>query len=186
MTPTPQTLLPVSPTRRTHLRRPPGGGAWGAGRAAFGHRLRRQCGHASACAWTGAALLLGGLLAPPALAQAPATAFITQAAHVADTADRPGAGLGWGEGAGATGGLLRVPLNGRTAVVWEPARWRPSLPHPADAAAPAPVERLGLDFRATGPADAPRALLRVQLSAQSVLNFRPRGGGMLVTYKSQF
>lgn len=53
-------------------------------------------------------------------------------------------------------------------------------PHAAQPAA------LNLDFRRKSAHQQAKDLLRVQLTADSVLNFRPRGGGLVVTYRAQF
>lgn len=47
--------------------------------------------------------------------------------------------------------------------------------------------RLALEFKTKSPLkDLRTSLLRVQLSGQSALHFRPRGGGMQVTYRETF
>jgi hypothetical protein len=47
--------------------------------------------------------------------------------------------------------------------------------------------RLALEFKTKSPLrDLRTSLLRVQLSGQSALHFRPRGGGMQVTYRESF
>lgn len=51
---------------------------------------------------------------------------------------------------------------------------------------PAQPASLNLDFRRKSQHQQAKDLLRVQLSADSVLNFRPRGGGLTVTYRAQF
>ena len=56
-------------------------------------------------------------------------------------------------------------------------------PQPAQPVQPA---SLNLDFRRASAHQQAKDLLRVQLSADSVLNFRPRGGGLVVTYRAQF
>jgi hypothetical protein len=45
---------------------------------------------------------------------------------------------------------------------------------------------LNLEFRRASAHQQAKDLLKVQLTADSVLNFRPRGGGLVVTYRSQF
>lgn len=51
---------------------------------------------------------------------------------------------------------------------------------------PAQPASLNLDFRRKSQHQHAKDLLRVQLTADSVLNFRPRGGGLAVTYRAQF
>ncbi len=46
--------------------------------------------------------------------------------------------------------------------------------------------RLGLSFRATSKSRDVKSLLTVQLSGQSVLQLRPRGGGLRVVYTATF
>lgn len=83
-------------------------------------------------------------------------------------------------------GALRMGLNQRTQIVYEPRPWQPATPLPTDYAVRRPQPSLGLEFKTASRNEAARSLLRVQLSGDSVLQFKPRGGGMTVTYKSQF
>jgi hypothetical protein len=81
---------------------------------------------------------------------------------------------------------LGLPLSRRTRIVYEPRPVRPWADTNA-AASGAPAEaRLGLEFRTVSATTGAKNLLRVQLSAVSALQFRPRGGGMTVAYKTQF
>jgi hypothetical protein len=53
-------------------------------------------------------------------------------------------------------------------------------------ASPSTQSTLGLEFRRKSSTQSAKDLLKVQLTADSALNFKPRGGGMVVTYRSQF
>ena len=69
-----------------------------------------------------------------------------------------------------------------------PMHWA-QLPHGgANLMQPQPAQpaSLNLDFRRVSAHRQAKDLLRVQLTADSVLNFRPRGGGLVVTYRAQF
>ena len=80
---------------------------------------------------------------------------------------------------------LRLGVNERVNVVYEQPRWQGQTPV-AELLPPQARASLGLEFRSPAASQGPRSILRVQLSGDSVLNFRPRGGGMAVTYRSQF
>ena len=58
------------------------------------------------------------------------------------------------------------------------------------AAAPLEVSRVALEFKAVGQSKAAQplssGLLRVQMSGTSSLQFKPRSGGMAVTYRANF
>ena len=84
-----------------------------------------------------------------------------------------------------TAPTLRLGVNERVNVVYEQPRWQGQTPV-AELLAPQARASLGLEFRSPAASQGPRSILRVQLSGDSVLNFRPRGGGMAVTYRSQF
>jgi len=82
---------------------------------------------------------------------------------------------------------LQLQVSSRAHVFYEPKPWQPDDPAPSAAGLPAPRASLGLGFKtAPGNAAGVKGLLRVQLTSDSALHFRPRGGGMTVTYKSQF
>lgn len=83
------------------------------------------------------------------------------------------------------GKQLRLALGPRTSVVYEPRPLPPQQPlavQPGDAA-----PSVGLEFKAPpGHASGPRGLLRVQLSADAAVQFRPRRGGLAVSYRAVF
>lgn len=81
---------------------------------------------------------------------------------------------------------LKLALSPRTKLVYEPAPSRPWADNnPANSGAPAEA-RLGLEFRTSSSTANVRHVLRMQLTAQSALQFPPRGGGLTVTYREQF
>ncbi len=82
---------------------------------------------------------------------------------------------------------LELPVSAHAHVFYEPKPWQPDEPAPSAAGLPPPRASLGLGFK-TAPSGAAgmKGLLRVQLSSDSALHFRPRGGGLTVTYKAQF
>lgn len=81
---------------------------------------------------------------------------------------------------------LGLPLTARTSVVYEPRPVRPWADgNPATIGAPAEA-KLGLEFKKVSATTGAKNLLRVQLSASSALQFRPRGGGLNVSYRAQF
>jgi len=93
---------------------------------------------------------------------------------------------GWSS-AQAVEPALRLPLSRRAQLVVQTRPWQPvdaltAQTLPATAQQPS----LGLEFKAKRPTDGALSLLRVQLSGESVLQFRPRGGGLAVSYRSQF
>jgi hypothetical protein len=81
-------------------------------------------------------------------------------------------------------GQLRLSLTERTHLIVEPA----SLQPPMDSALGLPANKwqpkVGLEFKS--PDRSVRSLLRIQLQGDSALHFRPRGGGLIVTYQSLF
>ncbi len=81
---------------------------------------------------------------------------------------------------------VQFDLSPRTHVVYEARAWRPLAPGRVDATAPTPRSSLGIGFRRQSGADGLKGLLRVQLDGGGALHFRPRGGGLNVTYRSQF
>lgn len=80
---------------------------------------------------------------------------------------------------------LRLGLDDRVNLVYE-RRLQSGVGQPVDLLAHPPRTSLGMEFRTPNGSQGPRSILRVQLSGDSVLNFRPRGGGMTVIYRSQF
>jgi hypothetical protein len=81
--------------------------------------------------------------------------------------------------------VLRLNLSARTRLVFQPAEQRPWGPYPG--LAPEPQQpALGLEFKSSKPGSGLRHALRVQLSSKESLQFRPRGGGLAVTYRAQF
>lgn len=79
---------------------------------------------------------------------------------------------------------LRLELGDRARLQVAPRPDRQAWV-PQDVGRPQQTAALGLEF-ASAPSDGPQRLLRVQLSGDSMLNFRPRGGGLSVTYRSKF
>jgi hypothetical protein len=80
---------------------------------------------------------------------------------------------------------VRLPLGERTNLVVEQRTWQPPA-QLTDLVNPPPRAALALEFRSPSRGDVARSLLQVKLSGDSVLNFRPRGGGLTVTYKAKF
>jgi hypothetical protein len=81
---------------------------------------------------------------------------------------------------------LGVQLSQGTRFVYEPRPVRPWADgNPAVVGAPAEA-KLGLEFKTVSASTGAKNLLRVQLSASSALQFRPRGGGMNISYRAQF
>ncbi|GAP35249.1 hypothetical protein ISF6_0840 [Piscinibacter sakaiensis] len=109
-----------------------------------------------------------------------------------------GAGADWA--AAPAGSALRPlrPVVGVRAEVSEQARLTYELRAPASSlalsgsaaalAGAAPEARLGLEFRSAPSAarNLRNGLFRVQLSNSSALFVRPRSGGMMLSYRSQF
>lgn len=93
--------------------------------------------------------------------------------------------LGAGQAAAADPGMLQMPLGERVRMTYTPRPWQPDTLPPQDLAREQTRASLGLEF-ASPSKDGPRSLLRVQLSGDSALNFRPRGGGLSVQYRSRF
>lgn len=82
---------------------------------------------------------------------------------------------------------LGLPLSSRARLVYEPRPSRPWAESSPAALAGAPAEdKLGLEFKTVSATSGAKNLLRVQLSASSALQFRPRGGGLNVSYRAQF
>ena len=80
----------------------------------------------------------------------------------------------------------RVALTLNTQMVHRPLSWQPRGGSPELHTTPTTQASLGLEFRRKSSSQAAKDLLKVQLTSDSALNFRPRGGGMVVTYRSQF
>ena len=80
----------------------------------------------------------------------------------------------------------RVAVTLNTNVVHQPLTWQPRGGNPDTHAQPSAQSSLGLEFRRKSGSQSAKDLLKVQLTADSALNFRPRGGGMVVTYRSHF
>lgn len=81
---------------------------------------------------------------------------------------------------------LKLALSPGARLVYTPKPWAPATALPEDAGRAPPQAQLGLEFAGRSASKDVKSLLRVQLSADSVLNFRPRGGGLTVTYRSTF
>lgn len=80
---------------------------------------------------------------------------------------------------------LRLVLTPRTTMVYEPRRLANPLPLAGDGQREAPPS-LGLEFRSPPSQHGPRSILRVQLSGDAALQFRPRRGGLAISYRTQF
>lgn len=129
---------------------------------------RRRC-LAAASGWPVAALLVA------------ASAWLSPSCRAA-TLPAPGAPLA--DGAGAQGGMLRMGLTPGTQIVYRPKPW--VAPGPQLESGAPPQETLGLEFRATKPGRVASNLFRVELSGDSMLQFRPRGGGLTINYGARF
>jgi hypothetical protein len=81
--------------------------------------------------------------------------------------------------------VLQLDLSPRTRLVYQPAERRPWGEQPG-LAPQQPQSSLGLEFKSKKPGSGLRHALRVQLSSKESLQFRPRGGGLVVTYRAQF
>lgn len=79
-----------------------------------------------------------------------------------------------------------VALTVNYRVVRQPPSWQPRGGNPDLHGGPTTQSSLGLEFRRKSSSQSAKDLLRVQLTSDSALNFRPRSGGMVVTYRSQF
>jgi hypothetical protein len=82
--------------------------------------------------------------------------------------------------------VLLLPLSARSHLVFQPPesrRWDtlPGLsPEPRRSS-------VGFEFEAGRRGSAwPRQVLRVQLSSQEWVQFRPRGGGLMISYRAHF
>ena len=80
---------------------------------------------------------------------------------------------------------LRLVLTPRTTMVYEPRRLASPLAMAADGQVEAPPS-VGLEFRSPPSHTGARAVLRVQLSGNAALQFRPRKGGLAISYRNQF
>ena len=80
----------------------------------------------------------------------------------------------------------RIALTLNAQVVQQPLGWQPRGGQLELNGGPTTQASLGLEFRRKSSTQSAKDLLKVQLTADSALNFRPRGGGMVVTYRSQF
>ncbi len=80
---------------------------------------------------------------------------------------------------------VALTLNTHTPV-YQPLTWQPRGGNTDLQGASSTQASLGLEFRRKSSTQSARDLLKVQLTADSVLNFKPRSGGMVVTYRSQF
>jgi hypothetical protein len=125
-----------------------------------------------------------------AIASIAAALLIAMPAHAGPgSVFNSSAGMAAGGTASDAGGqtTLRLDVSPHAHVFYEPKPWRAGDPSPELAGVPQQRASLGLAFKsAPSGASGARSLLRVQLSGDSMLHFRPRGGGMTVTYKSQF
>jgi hypothetical protein len=80
---------------------------------------------------------------------------------------------------------LRLALDDHRGLMLERRPWQ-AVDSWADPGAPPPKVSLGLEFLVVDPAQGARGLLRVQLPGSSVLQFRPRGGGLVLNYRRPF
>ncbi len=81
---------------------------------------------------------------------------------------------------------LRLNLSQRTLLVVEPAGLQPASAWAHGQPLEPPRSKVGLEFKAAPRDGGARSLLRVQLDGGSTLNLRPRGGGVVVSYRSEF
>lgn len=80
----------------------------------------------------------------------------------------------------------RVALTINSEVLRQPLSWQPRGGLADLQSGATRQTSLGLEFRRKSSTQSAKDLLKVQLTADSALNFKPRGGGMSVTYRSQF
>ena len=80
---------------------------------------------------------------------------------------------------------LRLQLTSRTTMVYEPRRLSTPLPLAAEGQGETPPS-LGLEFRSPPSQHGARSILRVQLSGDAALQFRPRRRGLAISYRAQF
>ncbi len=80
---------------------------------------------------------------------------------------------------------LRLALTSRTTMVYEPRRVATPLPLAGDGQGETPPS-LGLEFRSPPAQHGARSILRVQLSGDAALQFRPRRRGLAISYRAQF
>lgn len=80
----------------------------------------------------------------------------------------------------------RVALTLNTQLVQQPPSWQPRAGNPDPQALATAQASLGLEFRRNSGSQSARDLLKIQLTSGSALNFRPRSGGLVVTYRAQF
>ena len=83
---------------------------------------------------------------------------------------------------------MQADMSPRTSVLFERSRAAPLAEPTAPRVMAAAATRVGVEFRpvSAGNALKPIGALRVQLSDSSTLSFKPRRGGVLVSWRSQF
>jgi hypothetical protein len=81
--------------------------------------------------------------------------------------------------------VIGVPLTPRTRLIYEP---RPVHPWSDNngLTQPRPEQRVGFEFKSRSGARDLRNLLRLQLTSDSSLQFKPRSGGLAVSWRSEF
>jgi hypothetical protein len=83
------------------------------------------------------------------------------------------------------GAQLRMTIGKRTTLVYEPRTLAPAQPMVVQPTAAAPS--IGLEFKGSAnPAAGVSSLLRVQLTTDAAVHFRPRRGGLAISYRAQF
>ena len=83
---------------------------------------------------------------------------------------------------------MQADVSPRTSVLFERSRAVPLSEPTAARLVTAPATRVGVEFRpaSAGNSLKPIGALRVQISDNSSLSFKPRRGGVLVSWRSQF
>ena len=83
---------------------------------------------------------------------------------------------------------MQADVSPRTSVLFERSRAAPLTTPAAVSLLTAPTTRVGFEFRPASAANSlkPIGALRVQVSDNSSLSFKPRRGGVLVSWRSQF
>lgn len=81
--------------------------------------------------------------------------------------------------------VIGLRLSDRTRVIYEPKPVRPWADNNG-LTQQRSEQRVGLEFRNRSGTRELRNLLRVQLTSDSTLQFRPRSGGLAVSWRSEF
>jgi hypothetical protein len=89
------------------------------------------------------------------------------------------------QGLGFDNPMIGVPLTARTRLIYQPKPVRP-WNNNNGLTDSRPEQLVGLEFRSRSGARDLRNLLRVQLTSDSSLQFKPRSGGLAVSWRSEF